>query len=148
MILPQSTGVGLPLRTQNQRSNDGIPVILNDRTCGFVMPDGTYYKRIQGSRHIIRRLNGIGFNIDVIAQAEKLGASRIRVVDADSGIEYLSTMPTLRAQGIEWNDRTYGAQIVLKCNQFAQRLPSGTLIQPKNTTQPESKQLDMFEVAA
>lgn len=129
--------------TQNPHS-DGIPIIINDRTCGYKMPDGTYYKRINGSKHIIRKLHGIGFSVDAIAQAESMGATRIRVVDADTSIEYLSTIPTLRTQGIAFNDRVFGAQLVLKCNQFAQRLPNGTLIQPKNT-QPKSEQLNMFD---
>lgn len=150
MIHPLSS-VGQPPHTPERAYTiraEGIPVTIKGRTCGYLMPDGTYYKRIEGSRHIIRKLHGIGFSNDVIALAEQMGASRIRVVDADTGIEYLSTFAKLRAEGIAWNDRIFGAQLVLRCNQFAQRLPSGALIQPKNTTQPESTQLNMFEVAA
>ena len=107
------------------------------------MPGGVYYKRINGSRHIIRKLHAIGFGLDVLAIVEQMGVERIRVVDADTGIEYLTTIQALRADGIEFNDRFFGKQLALRCNKFAQRLPSGALIQPK-TPQAEPEQLSMF----
>lgn len=126
-----------------QNSTDGIPIVVNDRTCGFVMPGGTYYKRIKGSVHIIRKFHAIGFGLDVLAIIEQMSVDRIRVVDADTGIEYLATLATLRSEGIEFNDRLFGKQLALRCDKFAQRLPSGALVQPK-TARAEPEQLAMF----
>lgn len=138
-ILPRS---GQFCATQNS-TTEGIPVVINERTCGFVMPGGVYYKRINGSVHIIRKYHAIGFGLDVLAIIEKMGVERIRVVDADTGISYLTTIQTLRSEGIEFNDRHFGKQLALRCNKFAQRLPSGNLIQPK-IARAEPEQLAMF----
>lgn len=119
------------LSTSSNQRDGGIPVFTKkNRVGGFIMPDHTLFKRITGSIHMVKKFDGIGFNNEVLEAAEHEGIERVRIKDAESGVEYVSTVSIIRVHGEPFFHRDYGVQTVLPRKFWQKRHPDGIVINP------------------
>ena len=93
-------------------SQPGLKVITKNQLRGVVI-DGELVQRRRASAHMLRRpAPAWAIGDDVLAVARTLGAVAVRIVDTDSGAEYVTDMTTLDAHGrrVDWG---HGAQTAL-----------------------------------
>jgi hypothetical protein len=88
-----------------------MKVMVKNKTVGEVVGD-TFYKKILGSKHLLRKPPAIAFDTTSLIQAQRYGATMIRVLDKESNIVYESTFEYLKEQGFDIN-RKYGKQRAL-----------------------------------
>jgi hypothetical protein len=92
---------------------DGIPIKIGERVSGFFMPKTkTYYRRIVGSKHLLKKPLAITNDVEALVRAESMGADRVRIVDSESGIEYSAPIQLIHEYGVRLN-RGYGDQLAL-----------------------------------
>lgn len=72
----------------------------------------TFFKNIHGSRHFLRKPLAIAFDVETLDAAECAGASRVQVIDQETGVMYSAAISHIRRAGFEF-DRGYGRQIAL-----------------------------------
>lgn len=133
----------------------GHPISGNGNVSGFYMPERhEYYRRIVGSRHLLRKPPAITNDLAALTEAERLGADRVRIVDSETGIEYLCASLTIREYGF-YLDRGHGKQIALPLPYWTQCAPDGTITQPtlpkqkpQPQPQPEAEQPMLFDMPA
>lgn len=108
----------------------GNPIIVAGKVSGFFM-DRTreYYRKIQGSRHFLRKPAAITNDVTALAEAERLGADRVRIVDSETGIEYTCIIAVIRDYGT-LIDRGWGEQVALPFGYWVQIAPDGTVMAP------------------
>lgn len=129
----------------------GSPITVRGRVSGFFM-DRTreYYRRVEGCRHFLRKPPAITNDCLALAEAERLGAARVRIVDSETGIEYTCIMVVIRDYGFTI-DRGYGQQIALPFVYWVKTAPDGTITQPtlpkQSEAQPEAEQVPLFDFA-
>jgi hypothetical protein len=108
----------------------GNPITVQGRISGFYMErNREYYRRVEGSRHFLRKPPSITNDVAALAEAERLGADRVRIVDAETGIEYTCIIAVIREHGT-YIDRGYGQQIALPFAYWIQTAPDGTTTPP------------------
>lgn len=108
----------------------GNPITIRGRISGFFMErTKEYYRRVEGSRHFLRKPPAITNDVDALAEAERLGADRVRIVDSETGIEYLCAILVIREYGFPI-DRGYGKQIGLPFAYWVKTAPDGTITPP------------------
>ena len=93
-------------------SQPGLKVITKNQLRGVVI-DGELVQRRRGSVHMLRRpAPAWAVGDDVLTIARTLGAVRVRIVDTDSGAEYVASLETFDANGrrLDWG---HGAQTAL-----------------------------------
>lgn len=114
-------------------SHDGLfgnPITIRGKVSGFFMErDKTYYRKVQGSKHFLRKPPAITNDLEVLAEAERLGADRCRIIDAETGVEYLCAILVIREYGFPI-DRGFGKQIGLTFAYWAKVAPDGTITPP------------------
>jgi hypothetical protein len=88
------------------------PVLLNGRMVGAVL-DRELVKRVKGSKHMLRVApRGWAVDDQVLTIARTLGAERVRIVDTETGVNYVADMTAFDAHGVTVN-YGYGNQIAL-----------------------------------
>lgn len=129
----------------------GYPITIRGRISGFFMErTKEYYRKVQGSKHFLRKPPAITNDLEALAEAERLGADRVRIVDSESGIEYLCAILVIRDYGFPI-DRGYGKQIGLTFAYWVKVAPDGTVTAPtlpkavaKAAPEPEQPALFSF----
>ena len=94
---------------------------------------GVLRKRIQASRHFLRQPPAIAFDLCVLAEAERLGASQVEVLDRESGCIYAAPLWAFERWGLRL-DRGFGRQAALRLERWAVSGPG----------QPVVRQLQLF----
>lgn len=130
----------------------GNPITIRNKVSGFFMErDKTYYRKVLGSRHFLRKPPAITNDVDALAEAERLGADRVRIVDAETGIEYTCILAVVRDYGFPI-DRGYGKQIALPFAYWVKVAPDGAITPPTlpkvvATVAPVAEQPALFAFA-
>lgn len=129
-------------------SHDGLfghPITIRGRISGFFMErTREYYRKIQGSKHFLRKPLAITNDVDALAEAERLGADRVRIVDSETGIEYTCIITVIRDYGFPVN-RNYGEQIGLPLGYWIKTAPDGTVTPPTLPKQPQPQPAAMTD---
>lgn len=119
-----------PERITSHTQLYGNPITIRGKVSGFFMErDKTYYRRVEGSRHFLRKPPAITNDLEALAEAERLGADRVRIVDAETGTEYTCILAVIRDYGFPI-DRGYGQQIGLTFAYWVKVAPDGTVTAP------------------
>lgn len=138
------------LRVNSHPHLSGYPITVGGKVSGFVRPERReYYRRVEGSRHFLRKPAGITNDLAALAEAERLGADRVRIVDSETGIEYMCAIPIIYDYGTHI-DRGFGKQIALPFQYWIRTAPDGTISAPtlpKPKPEPETTQPPLFEFA-
>lgn len=124
----------------------GNPIMVRGRISGFYMErTREYYRRVEGSRHFLRKPPAITNDIDALNEAERLGADRCRIVDSETSIEYTCIIAVIREYGT-LIDRGYGQQIALPFAYWVKTAPDGTVTSPTlPKRQPAAQQPALFD---
>lgn len=124
----------------------GQPITVGNKVSGFFMErTSTYYRRVEGSRHFLKKPAGIANDLAALAEAERLGADRCRIVDSETGIEYLCALPIIYEFGSHI-DRGFGQQLALPFAYWIRTAPDGTVTPPTlPKRQPEATQPALFD---
>lgn len=135
-IAQNNGGVNRQVTSRTPTAPDGIPITVKSKISGFFMPRTlTYYRRVEGSRHFLRKPRAITNDMSALAEAERLGAERVRIVDSETGAEYTCIIPIIREHGFIL-DRGWGEQIALPFAYWIKTLPDGTITPPTLPKQP------------
>lgn len=89
----------------------GVPVNVDGRRLGEVRGK-FYYRQVYGSRHFLKKPNGISFLVSSLDAAESLGASVVVVVDRETEKVFRASLADVRRFGV-LVDRGYGLQLAL-----------------------------------
>ena len=145
----------IPQDAHRVNSYDGVwgnPIPVRGRISGFFMErTREYYRRVDGSKHFLRKPPAITNDVDALAEAERLGADRVRIVDSETGNEYLCALAIIRDYGFTI-DRGYGRQLALPFAYWVKVAPDGTVTAPTlpkavATVEPEPEQPALFAFA-
>ena len=99
--------------TGRRTQGGGRPVFTDHgKFAGTVFRDGSFFKAIPGSRHMLRVPPSIAYDVTVLQRAEALGGTRLVVVDRETGVRYEAPMPLTWSRGFRVN-RGYGEQRAL-----------------------------------
>jgi hypothetical protein len=82
-----------------------------------------FRKRVRGSIHFLHEPEGIASDVKALYDAKRLGADRVKVTDAETGIIYTSPIALIFAKGVRL-DRGHGEQIVLPRRWWAEDNPN------------------------
>jgi hypothetical protein len=97
--------------TTPRTKGKAIPILAMHRQVGAVK-DGVFHKRVQGSRHFLRKPPAIALDVESLARAEVAGARSVEIDDEETGLTYRADFETIRAHGLRI-DRGFGEQIAL-----------------------------------
>jgi len=86
------------------------------RVVGVVRGD-TFHKRVQASRHFLKRPAAIAFDVASLREAEAAGAEKVEVTDRETGTVYRAAIGTVWERGWSFN-RGYGEQVALALGQW------------------------------
>ena len=84
---------------------------VKNKVVGLV-ENGIFKKKVNGSKHFLRKPPAIAFDVDTINSAKKSGAKHIEIFDKDSNNFYLTRMAKLDEKGFEFN-RGFGKQVAM-----------------------------------
>lgn len=88
-------------------------IFYQGREVGECRDDGYFQKHMQFSRHLLQKpRQSIAINVDVLDQAEELGAHSCEIHDSESGKVYRASIADIRGKGFALN-RGQGPQIAL-----------------------------------
>lgn len=140
-------------RTPNPSANglDGIPVIVDTKNSGYFMPRSkTWYRRIIGSRHLLKKPQAGTFDCAALALVQDMGATSVRLVDSETGIEYTAPIQLIHEYGFDL-DRGFGKQKALLLGYFVRSDAHGNVTPatlpkaaPAATVEPEQPALFDF----
>ena len=106
-------------QSNNTTKREKINIYVANRIVGYVAGD-TFYKKLAGSRHFLRKPPAIAFDVSSLEQAKAAGAEVVKVTDKETGITYTATMLHIFAKGKKFN-RGYGEQIYLAMSGWTRR---------------------------
>jgi len=118
------------------------PIFCGARVIGYVKGD-TFYKTIH-KQHFLRTPPAIANDISVLDDAERAGATLVRITDQDTRTVYTSSIQQIQALGVRFN-RGFGNQKYLPLSYWSinGNPPSaGSPVAPKS--QPQSTQPQLF----
>lgn len=106
----------------------------------------TYSKTVKGSRHMLRSPRSWAIDSADLAEAERQGATRVEIFDAETGLVYTATIATIRARGLAVN-RGFGKQTALPLQHWGVigDLVISGISAVKSDRQPQKRQLCLFE---
>ena len=84
---------------------------VGEKIVGNVIGD-EFIKKVHSTKHFLQKPRGIAFDEDSLEQAQKHGATRVKVIDLDTGIVYQVTIELIYKKGFHFN-RGWGNQIGL-----------------------------------
>jgi hypothetical protein len=130
--------------TKRKGGNMGAEIIYGERVVGEVRADGYFQKRLQFSRHLLKKPRpSIAINVDVLRAAEVNGAHSAEIIDAESGTHYRATIATIRARGFRVS-RGQGPQIALPLTQWATDKPTDQATSAALPETPGARQLSFW----
>lgn len=100
----------------------GTPVSIfagNGKAVGTVRGD-TFYKSIQGSKHLLRQPPAIAFDVCSLEQAKAAGVIFVKVTDTETKTTYTAELSHILEHGTRFN-RGWGEQIYLPLNGWIKR---------------------------
>ena len=89
---------------------------VSGKMVGWV-ESNTFYKKIQGSKHLLKKPPAIAFDTISIQIAIQYGADRIRVLDKETDIVYSCVMRDFELNQFSI-DRGYGRQVAMVLNKW------------------------------
>ena len=89
-----------------------IKMVLDNGKRVGIISGNTFYKSIQGNKHLLRQPPAIANDVSLLDRVEKAGATQIIVTDKDDGKKYISSIANIRKNGFTF-DRGHGKQIGL-----------------------------------
>ena len=96
----------------------GTPILRPDgKIVGAVVGD-TFRKRVQSSKHFLRKPPAIAFDVSTLLDAQRAGATWVKVTDADTGRVYRASIHAVLQDGFAVN-RGFGAQVALPLSKWA-----------------------------
>jgi len=96
----------------NKYSTDSIPVYREDgRVVGQVI-DGSLYKKVRRSKHMLRRPQGWAWDDVCLEQAEQVHAESTKIEDEENHVVYMASLSIFRQHGVPLN-RKFGKQTCL-----------------------------------
>ena len=144
------------------QSGAGVPITVKldgkTRTAGFAMPNGYWYRRMDRSRNFWRTGGeAIAAGRAALTEAQRLGCTACKVLDAESGDTYLCSINDYERYGRSIHRPGWEPQIALNLKYWhvvkrdgteiqsaseeqTKELPAVSPVQPK----PEAEQLDLF----
>ena len=111
-----------------------ITIWAAGKAVGTVL-DGVFVKRVQASRHFLRKPPSICLDAQSLADAQRAGARLVAITDTETGKTYRADIATIRKHG-KTIDRGHGAQIALSLGKWQCDDPTVT-----------HRQLDLFGMA-
>lgn len=96
----------------------GLPVYTqNGKLVGQVIGD-TLVKTVHSSRHLLRKPKAWALDVTSLNQARALGAQRVKLCDADTGVTFEATLQAFDLCAFDL-DRGFGQQRALPLEQWA-----------------------------
>jgi hypothetical protein len=132
-------------------SSGGIPITITHdgktRTAGYAMPNGMWYRRMERSRHFYRA-GGEAINAGraALAEAQRLGCTGCKVVDAESGDTYLCHIGDYELYGRPVHRPGWEPQIALNLDRWQVIRRDGTQILPVQERKVESETADKVDL--
>lgn len=111
----------------SEKSKKPVQIWVGGRVVGSVK-NGTFFKNIKANGYL-RVPPGIAFSVESLAAAEAAGASRVQVVDRETGTIYRATIEHIRAVGFPVKRTGFEPQIGLPLEGFT-RQRRGDAVQP------------------
>lgn len=105
---------GPRFKTQNGQSN--TPIYAAGRIVGYVA-GATFFKRVFGSKHFLRRPRAIALDVQSIYDAQDAGATMAEITDGETGRVYRVALDVMLRDGFHFN-RGWGAQVALPVDDF------------------------------
>lgn len=99
---------------------------VGDRIVGEVLGN-TFVKHLHSKTHFLRKPRAICFDLRSLEQAQKFGATEVKIYDMDSRSIYLAPIERIYRKGFYLN-RGYGEQIGLTLNFWKLAGPEGLQI--------------------
>ena len=93
------------------------PVKVNKKVVGNVDGD-TLNKTLDSSKHFLRTPPAIAFDELALSKAKEMGATKIKVKDKRTGLEYHTSIVNLENRGFTFN-RGFGDQIGLSLSEWS-----------------------------
>ena len=82
MIISHNGGFVNLRSTQTYTGITGNPITIRGRISGFYMErTREYYRRVDGSRHFLRKPPAITNDVAALDMAQQMGADRVRIVE-------------------------------------------------------------------
>lgn len=97
------------------------PIFAGKQAVGAVCGEA-FRKRICGSRHLLQRPPALAFDVASLEAAQKAGARRVEVEDAETGRVFITEIARIWRDGFTF-ERGFGRQIALPIGRF--RVESG-----------------------
>jgi hypothetical protein len=94
-----------------------IPIYIAQRVIGVVAGD-TFHKTISGGKHVLRRPRAIAFDRCTLRDAAAAGATRVEVLDRETGTTYTISFETIDAHSFPVH-RGHGDQIAVTLDRWA-----------------------------
>ena len=119
-------------------------VRVGNKVVGKVV-GGEFVKKVHSTKHFLRTPPAIAFDIDSLNQARNLGATRVKIIDLDTGVIYRVTIEVILKKGFLFN-RGHGDQIGLPLNIWSHnRVQQPSLFEPiipvNKRSQSQSREL-------
>ena len=92
-------------------------VKINKKVVGRVEGD-TLHKTVDSSKHFLRTPPAIAFDELALSKAKEMGASKIKVKDKRTGLEYHTSIVNLNNRGFTFN-RGFGNQVGLSLSEWS-----------------------------
>jgi len=86
-------------------------VRVGSKVVGKVVGD-EFVKKLHSAKHFLHTPPAIAFDVESLDQARNLGATRVKIIDLDSGVIYRVTIEVILKRGFMFN-RGFGDQIGL-----------------------------------
>jgi hypothetical protein len=95
-------------------SDYSTKIRVGDKVVGKVIGD-EFVKSVRSKRHFLEKPPAIAFDVESLDQARALGATRVKIIDLDTGTVYRVTIELIYSKGFHFN-RGHGDQIGLTLN--------------------------------
>jgi len=100
-----------------------VKILSNSgRVIGEVSED-TFRKTVRGSKHMLQSPRGWALDVEVLQAAAEAGASRVLIVDGETGTEYRAPLSAFYSNQAVAIDRGFGLQKVLKLRGWQVKQP-------------------------
>lgn len=96
-----------------------IPVYVNSRLVG-VVANGELTQRRRASVHMLHRPRAWAVDVGVLREARAAGAVRVRIIDTETGANYIADIATFDIHGLPI-DRGHGKQTALPIHFWRQQ---------------------------
>ena len=105
-------------------TRDGRILLRNRQgaVCAGILPDGTLYREVHRSKHLLRKPPAWCFEREVLEQAHEAGVRLVEVHDLETGERYTAPLARLWQKGFRLN-RGAGEQIALPLQHWHRQQP-------------------------